>query len=85
MPLPLPAPFEGPGSFWYRVDQGRGYHRIRFGGDVDLLSILRKTDLHSGTNSKVILQVGRNATFQDMVLQILFPTEEWSEAEAHAW
>lgn len=52
--VPVKAPFVE-GSFWWRIESGRGQHRVNDGGAFQMLSIYRKKDKTRDANGEIVL------------------------------
>jgi len=75
-----------PGEFWWRIDEGRGQHRVNDGGLFQMLSIYRKRDKTRDV-SGISLLVGRldAPPCSEKVIQVMFDTKEWTEEGAFQW
>lgn len=75
-----------PGQFWYKIEAGRGYHRVQDGAGCQMWSMYRRKD-KSRNLSGVSLLVGRleNPPYDEQVIQMIFDTDHWTEEEAFAW
>jgi len=75
-----------PGSFWWKVEGGRGHHRVRDGSDFQMWSIYRKKDKSKDVKGVSIL-VGRleQPPYEEQVIQIMWDVEEWTEEVASNW
>ena len=84
-PKPEPEPFVK-GSFWWRVEEGRGHHRVCDGSQFQMYSIFRKKDKTRGVDG-VSLLVGRleKPPYDERVIQMLFSVEHWTEEQAAKW
>jgi len=93
--LPEPAPADKlapeapefvPGQFWWKVESGRGHHRVRDGGEFQMWSIYRKKDKTRDV-SGVSMLVGRTEQppYEEKVIQMMWDTEAWSEEAAFKW
>ena len=74
------------GSFWWKIEGGRGFHRVRDGSEFQMWSIYRKKDKSEGVKGVSIL-VGRmeEPPFEEKVIQMIWDIEEWTESNACCW
>ena len=74
------------GSFWWKIEGGRGFHRVRDGSEFQMWSIYRKKDKSEGVKGVSIL-VGRmeEPPFEEKVIQMIWDIEEWTERNACCW
>jgi hypothetical protein len=79
------APFV-PGSFWWKVENGRGHHRVRDGSVFQMWSIYRKKDKSKDVKGVSIL-VGRmeEPPYEEHVIQMMWDIEEWTEEASFHW
>mmetsp|Transcript_38024 Transcript_38024/g.49230 ORF Transcript_38024/g.49230 Transcript_38024/m.49230 type:complete len:705 (+) Transcript_38024:412-2526(+) len=75
-----------PGEFWWRVEGGRGQHRVNDGGEFQMWSIYRRKD-KSRDIKGVSMLVGRTEAppYEEKVIQIMFDVDVWTEEEAFRW
>lgn len=75
-----------PGQFWYKIEAGRGYHRVQDGAGCQMWSMYRRKD-KSRNLSGVSLLVGRleKPPYDEQVIQMIFDTDHWTEEQAFGW
>jgi len=75
-----------PGEFWWKVEGGRGHHRVRDGGEFQMWSIYRKKDKTRDV-SGVSMLVGRTEQppYEEKVIQMMWDVEVWTEEAAFKW
>jgi hypothetical protein len=82
---PEPEPFVE-GSFWWKIEGGRGQHRVNDGGAFQMWSIYRKKDKTRDVNG-VSMLVGRMEAppYQEKVIQMMFDVDIWTEENSKKW
>jgi hypothetical protein len=74
------------GQFWWRIEGGRGQHRVNDGGEFQMWSIYRRKD-RSRDIKGVSMLVGRMEAppYDEKVIQIMFDVDVWTEEESFRW
>mmetsp|Transcript_65477 Transcript_65477/g.122538 ORF Transcript_65477/g.122538 Transcript_65477/m.122538 type:complete len:420 (+) Transcript_65477:1501-2760(+) len=80
-----PAPYV-PGEFWWKIEGGRGQHRVNDGSAFQMFSIFRKKDKTRDVKG-VSMLVGRleRPPYEEKVIQMFFDVEEWTEETSFHW